>query len=51
MTLSDDESVVGSEYSDDDVYVVGKGSGLKAIEGQPGMYYKVSACIELLIFP
>lgn len=41
VTWSDDDSSSGSEYSDDDVYVIGKGSGLKPIEGQPGMYYKV----------
>ncbi len=41
VTLSDDESSAESQYSDDDVYVIGKGSGLKPIEGQPGMYYKV----------
>ena len=43
VELNEEESSSGSEFSDDDdVYVFGKGSGLKQIEGQPGMYYKVS---------
>ena len=42
--LDDEESSSESEYSGDEVYVVGKGSELKPIEGQPGIFYKV--CVK-----
>eukprot|EP00794_Sanderia_malayensis_P012036 gene12036-13278_t len=42
VSLGDDESSSESQYSDDDdVYVLGKGSGLKPVEGHPGIFYKV----------
>ena len=39
--LDDIDSSSESEYSGDEVYVVGKGSELKPIEGQCGIFYKV----------
>ena len=39
--LGDGESSSDSEYSGDEVYIIGKGGGLKPVEGQPGIYYKV----------
>ena len=39
--LDDNDSSSESDYSGDEVYVVGKESELKPIEGQCGIFYKV----------
>ena len=44
LNLSDDDDAEssGTDFSDDDVYVIKKDGGFKPVKGQPGMYYKVS---------
>ena len=39
--LEDNDSSSESDYSGDEVYVVGKANELKPIEGQCGIFYKV----------
>lgn len=39
--LNEEDSSSESDYSGDEVIVVGKDSGLKPIDGQPGIFYKV----------
>ena len=39
--LDEEDSSSESEYSGDEVCVVGKGNDLKPVEGQYGIFYKV----------